>query len=286
MLMLLAAVWCASKACRSLRVGGAMGAPRSDRSQALRSGRLMVSIGRRFPAAVHGWSPPWSAASDAITRGAAGTGLSVSEIGPFRLGAATLFTTVGVLGAVSIGGAVGFVAGIALAGFGVAYPDLWLRTAAARRTERIERRAPLVLDLVAAGVAAGIDLDAALRGAAQSCTGPLRDELELVQANIDLGRTRRDELRDAATRTGSRSLAGLAMAVSLSDRLGVTLAETLQAESRRTRADRARAVQERAAAAGPKVLVVVVFVLVPAALLPLVAAVALSVAGAFGGAGW
>ena len=57
-------------------------------------------------------------------------------------------------------------------------------------------------------------------------------------------------------------------------------------EAGRTRADRARGVQERAAAAGPKVLVVVVFVLVPAALLPLVAAVALSVAGAFGGAGW
>ena len=284
--MLLAAVWCVSRACRSWRVGGAVGAARPGRSQRLDSGRLMVSIGQRFPASLHGWSPPWSAAADSITRGAAASGLAQPEIGPFRLGAATVFAAVGVLGAVAIGGAVGFVAGIVLVGFGLAYPDLWLRTAAARRTERIERRAPLVLDLVAAGVAAGIDLDAAMRGAAQSCTGPLRDELELVQANVDLGRTRRDELRDAAARTGSRSLAGLAMAVSLSDRLGVPLAETLQAEAGRTRADRARAVQERAAAAGPKVLVVVVFVLVPAALLPLVAAVALSVAGAFGGAGW
>ncbi len=263
-----------------------MGATRPDRPQGPPSGRLMVSIGRRYPESVQAWSPPWSAAADMITRGAAATGLSESEIGPFRLGAATLFATVGVLGALSIGGAAGFAAGIVVAGFGAAYPDLWLRTAAARRTERIERRAPLVLDLVAAGVAAGIDLDAAIRGAAQSCTGPLHEELELVQANIDLGRTRRDELRDAAARTGSRSLAGLAMAVSLSDRLGVPLAETLHAESARTRADRSRAVQERAAAAGPKVLVVVVFVLVPAALLPLVAAVALSVADAFGGAGW
>ena len=45
-------------------------------------------------------------------------------------------------------------------------------------------------------------------------------------------------------------------------------------------AERARVVQERAAAAAPKVLVVVVFVLVPAALLPVLAAVALSVSGA------
>ena len=284
--MLLAAVWCASMAGRSLRCGRAVASTRAERSPRPSSGRLMVSIGRRFPAALRGWSPPWSAAADSIARGAVATGLAESEIGPFRLGAATLFASVGVLGAVSIGGVIGVVAGIALAVFGVAYPDLWLHTAALRRTERIERRAPLVLDLVAAGVAAGIDLDAAIRGAAQSCTGPLREELELVQANVDLGRTRRDELRDAAARSGSRSLAGLAMAVSLSDRLGVPLAETLQAEAGRTRADRARAVQERAAAAGPKVLVVVVFVLVPAALMPLLAAVALSVAGAFGGAGW
>ena len=60
----------------------------------------MVSIGRRFPASARGWSPPWSAAADSITRGAAATGLTESEIGPFRLGAATLFATVGVLGAV------------------------------------------------------------------------------------------------------------------------------------------------------------------------------------------
>ncbi len=171
-------------------------------------------------------------------------------------------------------------------GFGVAYPDLWLRTAAARRQEQIERRAPLVLDLVAATVAAGIDLNAALRGAAAAADGPLREELELVHANVELGRNRRSELRDAAARTGSPSLAGLAMAVSLSDRLGVPLAETLEAQAARTRADRGRAVEERAAAAGPKVLVVVVFVLVPAALTPLLAAVALSVAGAVGGAGW
>jgi hypothetical protein len=38
-------------------------------------------------------------------------------------------------------------------------------------------------------------------------------------------------------------------------------------------------VQERAARAGPRILAVVVFVLVPAALLPIAAAVALTIAG-------
>ena len=65
----------------------------------------------------------------------------------------------------------------------------------------------------------------------------------------------------------------------LADRLGAPLADQLRAQARRARADRARVVQERAAAAGPRLLLVVVLVLVPAALLPLGAAVALSVAG-------
>ncbi len=63
------------------------------------------------------------------------------------------------------------------------------------------------------------------------------------------------------------------------------LAESLRGQADRSRADAALAVQERAARAGPRVLVVVVFVLVPAALLPIVAAVALTVAGTVGGTG-
>jgi pilus assembly protein TadC len=281
--VLVLVVACLAKGVQSLRSGRSVAA--APATAAVR-GRALVTIGNLLPARARGWSPPWVAGGDVIARGAAATGLAASDVGAFRVGAATAFGGVAVLAGIVIEGGVGALVAVSLAGFGLAYPDLWLRAAAARRRELIERRAPLVLDLVAATVAAGIDLDAALRGATQASRGPLREELELVQANIGFGRPRRDELRDAAARADSPSLAALAMAVSLSDRLGVPLAETLESQARRTRADRGRAVQERAAAAGPRVLVVVVFVLVPAALTPLLVAVALSVAGAFGGAGW
>lgn len=283
--MLVAAAWCGAMAVRSVRSGRSLAGGSARTADAQRR-RLLVTIGERLPAVARRWGPPWASPEDVIARGADAAGIAVSDVAALRVGAAAGFGTVGVLGAITIGGAFGVVSGAVLVGFGLAYPDLWLRTAAARRAERIERSAPLILDLVATTVGAGIDLDAALRGAAQACTGPLREELDTVRANVELGRTRREELRDAAARTGSPSLAALAMAVSLSDRLGVPLAETLGAQARRTRAERGRAVQERAAAAGPKVLVVVVFVLVPAALIPLFAAVALSVAGTVGGAGW
>jgi tight adherence protein C len=168
-------------------------------------------------------------------------------------------------------------------GFGCAYPDLWLRATEARRAGRIERRVPELIELVASLVAAGVGVDQALRGAGDAVGGELGAELERVHANLALGRSRADELRELALRTGSPSLGQLALTLRLSDRLGVPLAEALRRQADRARVQRARMVQERAAKAGPRVLVVVVFVLVPAALLPLVAAVILTVSGSFTG---
>jgi pilus assembly protein TadC len=182
-----------------------------------------------------------------------------------------------------IGGLVGMLVLTLAATFGVAYADVWLRAADRSRRERIDRAAPAFLELAAAAVAAGVNLDAALAGARTAVEGPLADELDLARANIELGHPRRAELHDLAERTGSASLAGLALAVSLSDRLGVPVVDALRRQARRARAERARAVAERAAAAGPKVLVVVVFVLVPAAMLPMVAAIGMTVAGAVNG---
>jgi tight adherence protein C len=205
------------------------------------------------------------------------------DVPPFRAGAGVAGGILAVLGFTVVGGFLGLVAAAGLAGFGVAYPGLWERAAAARRAELIERRVPELVELVASTVAAGVGLDAALQGAAEAVGGELRAELELAYANIALGRPRADELRELAARTGSPSLAQLALTLRLSDRLGVPLAESLRRQADRARTQRARAVQERAAKAGPRVLVVVVFVLVPAALLPLAAAVLLTVAGSLSG---
>lgn len=226
------------------------------------------------------WTPPWAVRGDAAIRAAAAASLAADQVAAMRAGAVVAFAGVGVAAALLLGGSMGIVLGLPIALFGIAYTDLHLRAADTRRRERIEREAPAVLDLIAVSVAAGIPVDEAIRACAPAATGPLAAELRLALANIELGRPRRLELRDLASRTGSPSLGGLALAVSLADRLGVAPAEHLRRQARRARAERARVVQERAAAAAPKVLVVVVFVLVPAALLPVLAAVGLSVSGA------
>jgi len=260
-LLLLAAAFTLSEACRAAVRDRRVNPPGREHGGSP-SVRLLEAIGRA-PAAL------------LATRGV--------DLPPFRAGAIAVSGGLAVLTFAAIGGVSGVLTALAVAGFGGVYPALWSRAAAARRAERIERRVPELVELVASTVAAGVGLDASLRGAGEAVGGELGAELELAHANIALGRPRADELRDLAARTGSPSLAQLALTLRLSDRLGVPLAESLRRQADRARTQRARQVQERAAKAGPRVLVVVVFVLVPAALLPLVAAVLLTVAGSLSG---
>jgi tight adherence protein C len=252
--------------------------PRGDGSPSM---RLLCALGAR-PAMRLGRRVAWLADGWPALR-TAGSPPAGVDPAALRAGAAIAFGCLALAGFVLLRGLAGIFAAVVLAGFGAVYPDLWLRAAAARRAERIERRVPELVELVSSMVAAGVGVDAALQGAAEAVGGELRAEVDLAQANVGLGRPRADELRDLATRTGSPSLGQLALTLRLSDRLGVPLAEALRRQAERARLERARMVQERAARAGPRVLIVVVFVLVPAALLPLVAAVALTVSGSFTG---
>jgi tight adherence protein C len=259
-------------------------AHRREPRAARRSGRssmlaTMAQIGRRpasrLPARLA--RPP-----DRALLRRAGVQIDAGDVVAARLASAVAFGAVGLVGALVAGGALGIVVGGVLLVFGCLYPDLWLRSAAARRAARIERAAPALLDLVAAAVQAGVPLDAAIDGSGHAAGGELAEELERSRISMALGRPRGEEYRDLSERTGAPTLAALGLALRLSDRLGVPLAESLRNQAARSRAEAARAVQERAARAGPRVLAVVVFVLVPASLLPIAAAVALTVAGALG----
>jgi tight adherence protein C len=247
--------------------------------------RLLVAIGRaalpRLPEAARRVD---RRAERALRRAGRPAALTAADLPALRAGATVVFGCAGALALLLAPGPPTMAAAVVMAAFGWAYPTLWLRSAAARRTEEIERGAPLALDLLATTVAAGVSVGTALRGTAGAVRGPLREELELTCANLDLGRPRGEELRDLADRSGSPALAGLASALRLSDELGVPLADALARQASRARAAREREVQRRAAVASPRILLVVVFVLVPASLLPLVAAVGLTLAGSLGGA--
>ena len=279
-LLLLAAAGMAFAAARSAAARDRILNPRGPVAGQSPSVRVLCAIGRR-PAAMLERRVPWLTLG--WTQAAAAAVPTGVDPAALRAGAVIAFACLAAAVLMLLGGGTGAVAALAVVAFGCASPDLWLRATAARRADRIERRVPELVELLASMVAAGVGVDQSLWGAGEAVGGELGAEVERVHANLSLGRARADELRDLAVRTGSPSLAQLALTLRLSDRLGVPLAEALRRQADRARVQRARMVQERAAKAGPRVLVVVVFVLVPAALLPLAAAVTLTVSGSFTG---
>jgi tight adherence protein C len=239
------------------------------------AGHASRRLGLRCPA------PPFRR-DRLIERSGLGARLGEQDVDDARLGSTVTFASVGAAGLLLLQSPMGLVVAVGCAAFGWLYPDLWLRSAATGRANEIERQAPLAIDLIASAVAAGISIDEAIRGAAASASGPLRAELEGVSANLVLGHRRPAELRDLGERTASPSLMRLATALRISDRLGVPLAAGLRRQAARARAEQARTVQERAAKAAPRILLVVVFVLVPAAMLPVMTALALAASGSVG----
>jgi Flp pilus assembly protein TadB len=128
--------------------------PRERASAPSPSVRLLCSLGRvparrleaRLPRLARGWllglvSVPAPADVDTAA---------------LRAGAAIAFVGLAAAALVVLGGVTGVGAALVLAGFGGAYPELWLRATAARRAERIERRVPELVELVASMVAAGV----------------------------------------------------------------------------------------------------------------------------------
>ena len=236
---------------------------------------LLAAVGRHARAA--GIRPPAPPAIGHAFRAA-----EVGDRDELRAGSVVVFGAAGLIAAVTTMSVIGLVTGIACAGFGWMFPDLWLRAAARARADEIEHQAPLALDLIASAVAAGIPMDDAIGLAAEVSRGALHEELQVALANLRLGQRRQAELTDLAERTASPSLRRLGAALRMSDRLGVPLADVLRRQAGRARTEHTRRIQERAARASPRILLVVVFLLVPAALLPVMTALALVAAHSVG----
>lgn len=154
-------------------------------------------------------------------------------------------------------------------------PDVLLARAARRRSRRADSSVPELLDLLAAGSAAGLAAPLAMRRAVGALDGPLAEELRLVLRAVDLGGRWREELRGMAERLDLRDLRRVVAAVTRTERLGTSLAPALRDLAAEVRDVRRARAAERARKAPVKMLFPLVFLVLPAFLLLTVAPVLL-----------
>ena len=172
-----------------------------------------------------------------------------------KLLAAIAFAVLGFVLGLLLGGVTGGLF-FALVGAGVGFmgPEFWLGRKIRARGMAMVLELPDALDLLTISVEAGLGFDAALAKVVEKMNGPLTQEFRQALAEIRMGRTRREALRDVAKRADSQPINNFIGAIVQAEQLGVPIAKVLQIQSNQLRIERRQRAEEAAAKAPVKML--------------------------------
>ncbi len=148
----------------------------------------------------------------------------------------------------------GVMFGLLGAGVGFMAPEFWLGRKIKARSMAMILQLPDALDLLTISVEAGLGFDAALAKVVEKMEGPLVNEFRQALAEIRMGRTRRDALRDVVARADAQPISNFIGAIVQAEQLGVPIAKVLQIQSQQLRIERRQRAEEAAAKAPVKML--------------------------------
>ncbi len=163
--------------------------------------------------------------------------------------------------------------------------DFALGAIAKRRQAQIDRDLPDFLDVLAVSVSAGLGFRAALARVADALGGPLGQEVETALRQMGLGASRRTAFIGLRDRNDSESLSAFMTALLQAEELGAPLTQTLGAIAEDMRKAFAQRARREAARAAPRVSLIVTTVVMPGAILLILAALVLGSGVDFGSFG-
>ena len=133
-------------------------------------------------------------------------------------------------------------------------PELLIRSRIQRRQKEIRRAMPDALDLLTICVEAGLGFDGAMSKVYEKSDTELSRAFGRVLREIQLGKLRREALRDMADRIGIAEMTSFVAAIIQSEQLGVSMARVLRIQSDQMRIKRRQAAEEEAQKAPIKML--------------------------------
>jgi tight adherence protein C len=142
-------------------------------------------------------------------------------------------------------------------------PSLYLRSAINRRQEAIIKKFPDALDLMSICVDAGLPFDGAMARVHEKWDDPLADEFGRVIYEVQLGKSRRQALRDMANRMEVNDVSSFVAAILQAEHLGVSIGKVLRIQSEQMRIRRRQRAEEKAHQAPVKMLFPLVFLIFP-----------------------
>lgn len=147
--------------------------------------------------------------------------------------------------------------------FGFIYPNMWLGSKIKTRQNAIIRALPDALDLLTICVEAGLGFDAAMSKVNEKWDDPLSQEFGRVIKEIQLGKVRKDALRDMSGRMDVADVTSFVAAIIQTEQLGVSIAKVLKIQSDQMRIKRRQRAEEKANQAPIKMLFPMVFLIFP-----------------------
>jgi tight adherence protein C len=142
-------------------------------------------------------------------------------------------------------------------------PIMQLNSQIKRRQNNIIKALPDALDLLTICVEAGLGFDSAMGKVYEKWDNDLAVAFGRVIQEIQLGKQRRDALRDMASRMDVPDVTTFTAAIIQADQLGVSIAKILRIQSDQMRVKRRQRAQEKAQQAPVKMLIPMVFLIFP-----------------------
>lgn len=147
--------------------------------------------------------------------------------------------------------------------FGFYMPDLWLTGRVNARQKDVRRSLPDALDLLTICVEAGLGFEASMKKVAEKWETELALAFGRALKEIQLGKLRREALRDMADRIGADELDSFVAAVIQSEQLGVSMAKILRIQSDDMRIKRRQRAEAEAQTAPIKMLIPMLVLIFP-----------------------
>ncbi len=162
-------------------------------------------------------------------------------------------------------------------------PNLYLYQLGYDRTQKMQKALPDALDLLTISVESGLGFDAALAQVARNTEGPLAQEFSRVLQEMQIGTGRSAALRALGDRTHVPEVKGFAGAMVQADALGIPIAQVLRVQSKEIRLKRRQRAEEQAQKVAVKILIPLIFCILPCLFIAVLGPAGISMFEAFSG---